>query len=320
MQRREVLRAGAAALLGTAVPGFAAAQPALQVIVPFPPGGGGDTLARAVLEPAAALMRRSAVAVNRPGAGGTVGARAAARARPDGSTLCYVTNGILCVNARLYPKLGFDARRELKPVCALSRIGLVMAVNEKAAGCSTLAGLLEKARSNPGAVAFASAGVGTTSHLAGALLAARAGVKLNHIPHAGGAAAVKEVLAGRIPFLIDVMPNVMPHVEAGTLRALAVTTPERSPIVPGIPTLAELGLEGFSLFAWDGFAAPLGTPEEALKPFADAVSEALSQETVAARLRRRGAEPLKLAGAEFAAFIDQQAPLWAALAGEAAAA
>jgi tripartite-type tricarboxylate transporter receptor subunit TctC len=319
MKRREILTGFAAAALGAAFPALAAGE-ALQVVVPFPPGGGGDTLARAVLEPASAVMKRSIVVLNRPGAGGTVGARAAAKAKADGSTLCYVTNGILCVNAHLYPKLGFDARRELLPVCALSRIGLVMAVNVKAAGCGTLRELLDKARANPGAVAFASAGVGTTSHLAGELLAESAGVRFNHIPHAGGAASVKEVLAGRIPFLIDVMPNVMPHVESGALAAFAVTTPERSPIAPDIPTFAELGLKGVSLFAWDGLAAPLGTPEAALRPFADAVQAALSQKEVAARFRRRGAEPLRLEGRAFADFIDGQAPVWAELARRAAAA
>lgn len=230
----------------------------MTIVVPFPPGG-GDILARTVSLPFSEALREKVVIFNRPGAGGNIGTGQVVKSQPDGTTIGYVTNGILCVNPHLYDQQSFDPLKDLTPVAGLTSIGLVLAVSPKALpDVHTAADLVKHAQSRPGETAFASADPGTTSHLAGILLESEAKLDLNHIPHSGGAAAVKEVLAGRVPFLIDVMPNLLPHLKAGTLRALAVTKPSRSALLPDVPTMAEAGLPGVTLYAWDDIAAPNG--------------------------------------------------------------
>ncbi|EJW93428.1 hypothetical protein EVA_18465, partial [gut metagenome] len=155
-----------------------------------------------------------------------------------------------------------------------------------------------------------SAGVGTTSHLAGAALATSLGLELNHIPHAGGAASMMEVLAGRVPFMIDVMPNALPPVKAGRLKALAVTTPNRSPLLPTVPTMAELGAEGASIYAWDGFVAPRTMADETIAALNRALQSALADPAVKARLTKMGAVAEPGSPADFAAFIQSEGPKW----------
>ena len=315
MQRRDWLALmGAIATMGLPGASALASTTPLTVVVPFPPGGGGDTLARAAIDPVAKVLGEKVVVVNRPGAGGNIGTSQVVRAPADGRTFGYVTNGIYCVNPHLYGTKTFDPMKDLMPVGQLSVISLVMVLNPKAiAGVTDFASLLEKARMAPGSVPFASAGVGTTSHMAGALLSERTGIDFQHIPHAGGAAAITEVLAGRIPFMIDVMPNVMPHIQAGTLKALAVTTPERSPLLPDVPVFAELGVKDCTLFAWDGFVAPKGTSAADIDRFSKALNKALAESDVAQRFKKRGAITVQDTPTEFAAFVKDEAPRWEAL-------
>lgn len=225
MERRRLIQLAGAFLASGAAPDALFAQTKqMTMVVPFPPGGGGDILARTVSLPFSETLHEKVVIFNRPGAGGNIGTSQVVKARPDGTTVGYVTNGIMCVNSHLYDRQAFDPLKDLEPVAGLTSIGLVLAVSPKALpDVRSAADLVKLAISRPGEIAFASAGPGTTSHLAGILFEREAGLDLNHIPHAGGAAAVKEVLSGRVPFLIDVMPNLLPHLKAGTLRALAVT-------------------------------------------------------------------------------------------------
>lgn len=315
MQRREWLALmGAMATMGWPSVSAVASSTPITVVVPFPPGGGGDTLARAALDPVAKVLGEKIVVVNRPGAGGNIGTSQVVRAGADGHTFGYVTNGIYCVNPHLYGTKTFDPMTDLMPVGQLSVISLVMVLNLKAmADVTDFASLLEKARQSPGTVPFASAGVGTTSHMAGALLSERSGIEFQHIPHAGGAAAIAEVLAGRIPFMIDVMPNVMPHIQAGALKALAVTTPQRSPLLPEVPVFAELGVKDCTLFAWDGFVAPKGTSVAEIERFSQALNQALAEPTVAQRFKNRGAITIQDTPEQFAAFVKDEAPRWEAL-------
>lgn len=320
MDRRRLLQlAGAVFAAG----GFSAALFAageekprdLTLIVPFPPGGGGDILARAVSLPLAEFAGRHQVTLNRPGAGGNIGTSQVVKAAPGSGTVGYVTNGILCVNPHLYERRAFDPLTDLKPVAGLTVIGLVLAVNPKVMpDVRTVSDLVRHAEARPGETAFASAGAGTTSHLAGSLFEAEAGLELNHIPHAGGAAAVNEVLAGRIPFLIDVMPNLLPHIRSGALRAIAVTNPARSALLPGVPTMTESGFPGISLCAWDGLAAPAGFPDEEAEALARAAEQALAQPALRERLLRLGAEPQFRAPADFRRFIAEEALKWKPLA------
>ena len=287
----------------------------LTLIVPFPPGGGGDILARAVSLPLAEFAGRHQITLNRPGAGGNIGTAQVVKAAPGSGTVGYVTNGILCVNPHLYERRVFDPLTDLKPVAGLTVIGLVLAVNPKVMpDVRTVSDLVRHAAARPGETAFASAGAGTTSHLAGSLFEAEAGLELNHIPHAGGAAAVNEVLAGRIPFLIDVMPNLLPHIRSGALRAIAVTNPARSALLPGVPTMTESGFPGVSLCAWDGLAAPAGFPDEEAEALARAAEQALARPALRERLLRLGAEPQFRAPADFRRFIAEEALKWKPLA------
>ena len=297
MERRRLLQLAGAFLAAGSAPGALFAQTTqMTMVVPFPPGGGGDILARTVSLPFSEALREKVVLFNRPGAG-------------------YVTNGIMCVNPYLYDRQSFDPLKDLTPVAGLTSIGLVLAVSPKALpDVHTAADLVKHAQARPGETAFASAGPGTTSHLAGILLESEAKLDLNHIPHAGGAAAVKEVLAGRVPFLIDVMPNLLPHLKAGTLRALAVTTPSRSALLPEVPTMVEAGLPGVTLYAWDGIAAPKGLSDADADRFAKAARAALNDKAVRDRLLRMGAEPQFRGPADFRQFIEAEAAKWRPLA------
>ena len=265
----------------------------LTVVVPFAPGGGGDVLARIVLQPLSEEISRSVIILNRPGAGGNVGTRAVIRAAKGEGQFGYVTNGIMCVNKHLYKTQKFDPSAELLPVAAFTKMPLVLALNPKAnSSIHDFQSLVAYARNYPKKLAFASSGVGTTSHIAGELFAQTLGLEINHIPHAGGAAAANEVLAGRIPFFIDVMPNVLPHAASGKLSALAVTSAERSSLLPAVPSLNELGLDGYNLYAWDGLAASRNIAPEFINAVHDAIGRILSRNDVRARLARLGAEPM----------------------------
>lgn len=316
MERRRLLQLAGAFLASGAAPGALFAQKSpITMVVPFPPGGGGDILARTVSIPFSEALDEKVVILNRPGAGGNIGTAQVVKAHPDGTVIGYVTNGIMCVNAHLYDRQAFDPLKDLEPVAGLTSIGLVLAVSPKALpDVRSAADLVKLAKSRPGEIAFASAGPGTTSHLAGILFEREAGLDLNHIPHAGGAAAVKEVLAGRVPFLIDVMPNLLPHLRAGTLRALAITTPDRSALLPDVPTTAEAGLPGVTLYAWDGIAAPKGLDTAQAERFARAAEAALADKAVRERLLRMGAEPQFRSPADFKRFIEAEAAKWRPLA------
>ena len=293
---------------------MASAADVTRIIVPFPPGGGGDTLARSVVDKFEEALGTSVVVDNRPGAGGSVGTSQLVRSRPDGRTIGYVTNGILCVNEHLYP-MTFSPEKDLVPVAGLSRIGLVVALNPNVIkGVTDLKSLIAYAKAHPGEVDFASAGNGTTSHLAGLLFEKAAGVKLTHIPHKGGAPAMMNVLGGHIPLMIDVSPNVLKHLDSGKIVALGTTGRERLAAAPSIPTMSEQGYPGMVISAWDGFVVPKGTPAEKVDQLNRAFVKALKDPVVVERLHVKAAEAMPMSSDEFAAFISGERPRWKALA------
>ena len=313
LTRRQTLAFFAAASVVPFV-GHAATPEAVRLVVPFPAGGGGDVLARSVVDSFATNLGTKVWVSNNPGAGGSLGAQLAAKAPGDGSTVLYTTNGMWCVNQLLYPDLKFDPLAALAPVGRISRMGLILALNPNAiAGVTDLATLIDYARRNPGALNFASSGTGTTSHLAGLYFGERLGLNLAHIPYRGGAAAMLDVLAGRIPFMIDVAPNVLPQVESGKLKALGVTTLTRLKAAPNIPTFDELGIKGFDLSAWDGMAMPAETADAILDRNHDALELALADPSVVSRLAVKGAEPVPGTRKDFRDFIAAETPKWAAL-------
>lgn len=276
----------------------------ITLIVPFAAGGGGDTLARLVSVPLAQELGQSIVVENRPGAGGNIGSATASRAEPNGYTLAYATNGTQAINHWLYKNTGFS-RDDFEPISRLTTIAAAVVVNPNEP-YHTLKELLDAARAKPGVLTCGSAGNGTTSHLACEQLKQMAGVNIVHIPYKGGAAAMTDLLGGRLSLLIDVMPNVAPQINAKNLRALAVTTKERVASNPDIPTVAEAGVPGYSFFAWDALYAPKGTPPAILDKLNAAVNKVLAEPALRAQLEARGAEPAATTREGLRAFAKEE--------------
>ncbi len=205
------------------------------------------------------ILGQPIVIDNRPGAGGNVGSELVARAAPDGYTLLYGTNGTLAINSTLYGNLRFDPVKDFAPVSPMTLIAAMLVVNPDVPA-NSVAELIRYAKANPGKVNFASAGNGTTSHLAGELFKTMADVDIVHIPYRGGAQAATDLVGGQVQMMIEVMPNAYPLARSGKVRGLAVTTARRFPTAPDIPTIDESGLAGFEVSAWDGILAPAGTP------------------------------------------------------------
>jgi len=281
----------------------------VRLIVPFPPGGGADSLARLMMPRVAQLLGQTILIDNKAGAGGNIGAEYAARATPDGYTLLYGTNGTHAINAQLYRKLGFDPVKDFTPVSRLTEIAAMLIVNPQLPVHST-AELIAYARAHPNKLNFASAGNGTTSHLAGELFKTQAGIDVVHVPYRGGALAMTDLIGGQVQMMIDVMPNAYPMAQAGRVRGLAVSTQKRFPGTPEIPTIAESGLPGFEASAWDGIFAPAGTSPAIVERLNAAIRQALADPELIAALRARGAVPVPGTAASFAQFITRSAETW----------
>jgi tripartite-type tricarboxylate transporter receptor subunit TctC len=282
----------------------------IHLIVPFPPGGGADVLARTVMPRVEKALGQPIVIENKPGAGGNIGAEYVARAAPDGYTLLYGTNGTHAINPSLYSSLRFDPAKDFVPVSRMTIIAAMLIVNPKFP-VTSVQELIRYAKANPGKVNFASAGNGTTSHLAGELFKTQAGIDIVHVPYRGGALAVTDLVSGQVQMMIDVMPNALPLARDGRARGLAVSTLTRYPGAPEFPTIAESGLPGFEASAWDGIFVPAGTPAAIVTRLNAAIREALDDPQIAQALRARGAIPSPDAPQDFARFIAQSAEKWA---------
>jgi len=282
----------------------------IRLVVPFPAGGGADALARTIMPRVAQELGASIVIDNRPGAGGNVGAEFVAHAAPDGYTLLYGTNGTHAINRALYAKQGFDPVRDFAPVSRMTQIAALLVVNPSVPA-RNVAELIDYARANPGKVFFASAGNGTTSHLAGELFKTAAGIDIVHVPYRGGGLAAADVAGGQVQMMIDVMPNVLPLATGGKLRALGVSTAARVPAAPEIPTIAESGLPGFEVSAWDGIFAPAGTPPAVIERLNAAIRAALADPKVREALVARGTQPVTSTPDELARHVVAESEKWA---------
>ena len=299
-----------AALL--AMPAMAAAQypdKPVVVVVPFPPGGGGDTLARTVMPRVAQELGQPIVIENKPGAGGNIGSAGVARATPDGYVLLYGTNGTHAINQTLYRKPGFDAEKDFAPVSRLTEIPAVLVVNPSLLPVKSAPELIAYLKANPGKVSFASAGNGTTSHLAGIMFGTLAGVDIQHVPYKGGAQAITDVMGGQVAMMIDVMPNVYPHIKSGKVRALAISTVARSPAAPDLPTIAE-SVPGFEVTAWDAVFAPPGTPKPIVDRLNAAVRKALDDPAIKETLLARGTVTVAGTPDDLARFVTSENARW----------
>ena len=315
-ERRSFLAAALSTALGPLATGGVHAQASypskpIKVIVPFPAGGGADTLARLVLTRAAMELGQPVVIENVGGAGGNVGTGTAARAEPDGYTVAYGTNGTFAINGTLYMKPTFDPVKDFSPVSRLTQIGLVVVVRS-GLPVGSFPDLVKMLKAGPGKFTVGSAGNGTTSHLAGELFKSQAGVAVVHIPYRGGAAAVTDLIGGQVDMMIEVMPNVVPHIKSGRLKALAVTTLRRASALPDVPTMAESGMAGFEVTAWDAIAVPVGTPPPVVAKLNAAIRVALTDPEIVRQLNARGAEPSPSSPEQLGQFIRSEIARWGA--------
>ena len=283
----------------------------IRLIVPFPPGGGADNLARIVMPKVAEILGQPIIIDNKPGAGGNVGSEQAARSPADGYTLLYGTNGTHGINHALYSRTGFELR-DFATVGRVSFIPAVLVVNPSVPADS-VPQFFAYLKTNPGKISYASAGNGTTSHMAGEAFKRQANVDIQHIPYKGGGAALTGLIAGEVQMMIDLAANLMPQVRAGKLKALAVTSRQRLASLSELPTLDEVGLKGFDLVASDGIYAPSGTPLAIVEKFNQALNRALSDSEIVERLRSRGAEPIRGTPQEHLAHISREFPVWTRL-------
>ena len=317
---RPVLQARASMLVvllaACGVTGSAQAQawPAkpIRLVIGFAPGGAADYVARTISDPLGRALGATLVVENRAGAGSSLAADFVAKAPADGYTLLIASPSSISVNPALNPKLGYSAK-DLLPVAKITSSPLVVAVNP-AAGIQTLQQLIAMAKAKPGVLNYTSSGNGSAPHLGGAHFSRVAGVEMVHIPYKGGAPAIQSVIAGDAQLTFGTPPSVLPMVQAGRLRALGVTSTERTALVPGVPGMAESGLPGFSLSFWYGLFVPVGTPAEIVKKLFDAAAEVMQRPEIKAALAREGTEvALSRSPQDFAAFLDEDNRFWAKL-------
>ena len=231
----------------------------IRLVVPFPPGGATDILARAVAVKLTDTWGQPVVVDNRPGAGGNIGSELVAKAAPDGYTLEMGTVGTHAINASLYAKMPYDHVKDFAPVILVAGVPNVLVVNPSLP-VNSVQELIAYAKANPGKLNFASSGSGTSIHLSGELFKVMAGVQMTHIPYKGSAPALQDLIGGQVQLMFDNLPPSLPQIKAGKLRALAVTSATRSPALPDTPTIAESGLPGYEASSWFGVLAPAGTP------------------------------------------------------------
>ncbi|AVS99811.1 LacI family transcriptional regulator [Paracidovorax avenae] len=304
---------GTCALL--AVSAAALAQPAdypsqsIKVIVPFPPGGGTDIVARMVLDKIRASTGWTVVVDNRPGAGGNIGMDAVAKAAPDGYTLGMGQTANLAINPSLYAKMPYDASRALVPVATVAGQPVVLVVNAESR-FKALADLVAAAKAKPDSLSMASAGNGTVGHLTGELFIRQAGIRTSHIPYKGAGPAATDLLGGQVDYYFATPQTVIPFIKAGKLRALAVSSAKRLPVLPDVPTVAESGYKGFDTSDWKMLVAPAGTPPAVLARWQQEVARALARPDTIATLQAEGSTPMATTPQEAAALIRSEQQRW----------
>lgn len=284
----------------------------IRLVVPFPAGGGVDTIAR-VLQPSLQKSLGQPVIVdNRPGAASILGTEIVSRAAPDGYTLLFALNPHV-VNSSLYRKLPYDPLNDFAAISLIATTPNVLVVNP-AVNAKTVKELIDLAKSQPGVLNYASAGVGSPFHLAGALFNVMADVNITHIPYKGGPQATVDLLAGQVQIMFGNLFNVLPYIQNGQLRAIAVTSPRRLSVLPNVPTITEAGLPGYVFESWFGLLAPRSTPPEIIERLHTAVLQAISSPEIKKQLAAQGSETVGSSPKEFSDFLITETTKWARVA------
>lgn len=315
MNTRNTLAACALALLGAGVHAQSGApypNKPVKLLVGFAPGGAADHVARSMSDAFGRALGTSVVVENRAGAGSSIAAEIAAKAPADGYTVLIASPSSISVNPALNPKLGYSAK-DLAPVTKITTSPLVVAVNPNI-GINTLQDLIARAKKEPGRINYATSGNGSAPHLGGALFTQLANVDLTHIPFRGGGPAIQSLIAGDTQVTFGTPPSVLPMVQAGRLKALAVSTSERTALVPGVPGSREAGLPEYNIEFWYGIFVPAATPAPVVKKIYEAAQWAMSQPNVKAALAREGTDvELSKSPDQFAAFLQEDAKFWVKL-------
>ena len=319
MQRRTLihtalasLAAGLPALPALAQPSWPTGKP-ITYLVPFPAGGTTDLLARLIAQKLGPALGTSVIIDNKGGAGGSIGSEVAARAAPDGFTLLGGTISSHAINVSLYPKIGYDPQKSFAPVTLIGTNPVVLVVNQ-ASPYKTLKELLDASRAKPGGLSSASAGTGTSQHLALELMAFKSGVKFTHVPYKGSGPAIQDVIGGQVDMMFDTTVVAGPHIQSGKLRALAVTSAKRLSSMPNVPTVAESGIPGLSYFevvSWQAIFVPAGTPTPIVDRLHNEIRKILAEPEMQEKLKGFGMEPADMTTAQIAAFQKSEVEKWA---------
>ncbi|WP_372528937.1 Bug family tripartite tricarboxylate transporter substrate binding protein [Piscinibacter sp.] len=317
VRRRHLLALAASSAVPTALWAQGAPWPSrpVRIVVPFAPGGTTDILARALAPELGHTFGQQFIVDNKPGAGGNLGADQVAKSAPDGYTLLMGTVGTHGINQSLYPKLPFDPIKDFAPVTLVAGVPNVLVMNPakaQALNINSVADLIRHARANPGKLNMASSGNGTSIHLSGELFKSMTGTYMVHFPYRGSGPALLDLIGGTMDLMFDNLPSALPQIKAGKLKALAVTSAQRSAAVPELPTIAEAGpVPGFDASSWFGLLAPAGTPADIVNRLQQESAKALATPALKERLLSQGAIPSGMPAAQFAAFIAAETKKWA---------
>lgn len=306
--RRLVLAFAATLMSGSALAQAWPSKP-IRIVVPFPPGGGTDIIARETSERVSKATGWTFVIDNKPGAGGNLGVDNVAKSPADGYTLVLGQTSNLAINPSLYAKLPYDPQKDLVPVVLIAQAPLVL-VTSTASKYKTLADVTAAAKAKPGQVNFASPGNGTVAHLTFEIFQKAAGIKTQHVPYKGAAQALTDVVSGTVELYMSSVPTLLGQIKQGKLRALAVTSANRVDDLPQVPTINESGYKGFDAVTWFGLLAPAGTPKDVVAKVNAEFNKALKAEELRKRLGDEGADPAGGTPDEFASLIKTEIPRW----------
>jgi tripartite-type tricarboxylate transporter receptor subunit TctC len=315
MMRRRAALALALALPGASGAALAADYPAkpVKIVVPYAPGGGADSVARIVAKKVSENVGQAIVIENKGGAGAILGTDQVAKAEPDGYTLLLGQSGPISINPAVYKSLPYDPVKDFAPITMTTAYPYVLVVNSELPA-KTLHELVALAKSKPDSMNYGSTGVGAANHLVAELFSSKTGVKMTHVPYRGTALAVGDLLAGQLTMVFADPISALPHIKSGKLRALAVTSLERSPVAPEVPTVAESGYAGFEALAWHGILAPARTPPAVIRKLNEEIVKALKDPATRDLLVNQAMQIVGSTPEEFAAFIRKDIATWKAVA------
>ncbi len=281
----------------------------IRWIVPFPPGGAMDVMARALAEKSSKTLGQAIIVENKPGAGGNIGAELVARSDADGYTMIITSIG-MATNKFLYPKLAYDPVKDFSPVSLIAIVPNVLVTNSTQPNVKTVSDVIANAKAQPGRLTYASAGNGTSIHLAGEVFTSLAKIDMQHVPYKGSGPAVTDLIGGQVNYMFDSITSAKPHISSGKLRPIGLTTTKRSKALPGVPTIAESGLPGYDVTPWFAVFVPGGTPSPIVKKLNKALVTSLESPEIREKFDNIGAEPIGSSPEEMAKYLNKEIERW----------